>query len=63
MSMEKKPGSGGFILGVDKTGWGAEDMPNPKGVALIQGIPSRDLLKKLDMDFVIPALEKQIGTW
>jgi aldehyde:ferredoxin oxidoreductase len=28
-----------------------------------QGIPSRDLLKKLDMDFVIPAMEKQIGTW
>ncbi|MFB3887425.1 MAG: aldehyde ferredoxin oxidoreductase N-terminal domain-containing protein [Thermodesulfobacteriota bacterium] len=28
-----------------------------------QGIPSRDLLKKLDMDFVIPAIEKQIGRW
>jgi len=28
-----------------------------------QGIPPRDLLKKLDMDFVIPVLEKQIGTW
>lgn len=28
-----------------------------------QGIPPRDLLRKLDMDFVIPAMEKQIGTW
>ena len=28
-----------------------------------QGIPPRDLLKKLDMDFVIPDMEKQIGTW
>ena len=28
-----------------------------------QGIPPRDLLRKLDMDFVIPAMEKQIGNW
>ncbi len=28
-----------------------------------QGVPPRDLLKKLDMDFVIPVLEKQIGSW
>ncbi len=28
-----------------------------------QGIPPRDLLKKLDMDFVIRVLEKQIGNW
>ena len=26
----------GFMLGKGKTGWGVEDMPNPKGVALIQ---------------------------
>lgn len=28
-----------------------------------EGIPPRDLLEKLDMDFVIPVMEKQIGTW
>lgn len=28
-----------------------------------EGIPSRDMLKKLDMDFVIPVLEQQLGSW
>ena len=28
-----------------------------------QGIPPRDLLKRLGMDFVIPVLDKQLGTW
>ena len=28
-----------------------------------QGIPPRHLLEKLDMDFTIPVLEKQIGIW
>lgn len=28
-----------------------------------EGIPQREQLKNLGMDFVIPVLEKEIGTW
>ncbi len=34
--MKEKTKPGGLILGKDKKGWGVEDMPSPKGVALIQ---------------------------
>lgn len=36
MGGEKKLELVGFVLGKDKTGWGVEDMPPPKDVALIQ---------------------------
>lgn len=28
-----------------------------------EGIPPRETLKRLDMDFVVPQMEKQLGTW
>jgi len=36
MPTEKAPDSAIPVLGANKSGWGVEDMPNPKGVGLIQ---------------------------
>jgi Fe-S-cluster-containing hydrogenase component 2 len=36
MANEKAPDAAPVVLGEDKSGWGVENMPNPKGVALIQ---------------------------